>query len=137
MAGRINEVDQESATVFFPLLLHQGKVRVGHFKVQRDGAETLNRGNVTSDPSGLAIIWHLRGLDGYAPGLLIFPRVGTSGHAGLGPGNDAGFGQEGVGQGGLAVVDMGNHGHVADVEPLVHNGADLVDGKVHLKDVKE
>jgi len=34
-------------------------------------------------------------------------------------GNDTGLGEERVGQGGLAVIDVGNDGHVAHVGGLV------------------
>lgn len=35
-------------------------------------------------------------------------------------------------QGGFAVIDVGNHGHVPDVELVVHDGTHLLGGKVHL-----
>jgi hypothetical protein len=37
-----------------------------------------------------------------------------------------------VGQRGLAVVDVRNHGHVSDVELEVHDGTHLLGRKVHL-----
>jgi hypothetical protein len=37
-----------------------------------------------------------------------------------------------ISQGGFAVIDVGNHGHVPDVELVVHDGSHLLGGKVHL-----
>lgn len=45
----------------------------------------------------------------------------------LGGGDDTGLGQEGIGKGGLSVVDVGNDGHVTDVGGLVHKLPDLLD----------
>ena len=73
-----------------------------------------------------------RGLDGDAPLLLVLPGVGGAGLAGLGGGDDTGLGQERVGQGGLAVIDVGDDGHVPDVVLPVHDGPDLGDGEIHL-----
>jgi hypothetical protein len=36
-------------------------------------------------------------------------------------------------QGGFSVIDVGNHGHVPDVELVVHDGTHLLGGKVHLR----
>ena len=79
----------------------------------------------------------LRGLDGDASLLLVLPGVGGPGLSGLGTGNDTGLGQQGVGQSRLAVVDVSNNTHVTNVMLLVHNGTDLVHGKIHLKMGKE
>ena len=68
----------------------------------------------------------LRGLDGDAPLLLVLPGVRGPGLPGLGGGNDTSLGHQGVRQGGLAVVHVGNHGHVPDVSLLVHTYSDLV-----------
>ena len=79
---------------------------------------------------------HSRGLDGDAALLLILPRVGDPRLAGFGRGDDAGLGDERVGQGGLSVINVSNHGHVADVVLLVHDRPDLVDREVHLRQVQ-
>ena len=79
---------------------------------------------------------YLRGFDGDASLLLVLPGVGGPGLTSLGSGNDTGLGQKGIGQSGLAVVHVGNHGHVADVVPLVHDATDLVDGEINLE-IKE
>jgi len=75
----------------------------------------------------------LRRLDGDAALLLILAGVGETGLTGLGSGNDTSLGHERIGQGGLAVVNVGNHGHVADVPLLVHEATDFVDGEVDLR----
>ena len=63
---------------------------------------------------------HLRGLDGDTSLLLVLPGVSGPGLSGLGGGDDTSLGHQRVCQGGLAVVHVGNHGHVPDVPLLVH-----------------
>lgn len=74
----------------------------------------------------------LRRLDGDAALLLVLAGVGEAGLTGLGTGDDTGLGHERIGQRRLAVVDVRDDGHVADVPLLVHHGTDFVDGKVNL-----
>jgi hypothetical protein len=38
-----------------------------------------------------------------------------------------------ISQGGFSVIDVRNHGHVPDVELVVHDGTHLLGGKVHLR----
>ena len=76
---------------------------------------------------------HLRGLDGDASLLLVLPGVSGPGLTSLVGGDDTGLGHEGVGQGGLAVVHVGNHGHVPDVPLLVHTFSHLIYREVNLK----
>lgn len=75
----------------------------------------------------------LRGLDGDAALLLVLAGVGEPGLAGLGAGYDSGLRDQRVGQRRLAVVDVGDDGHVADVPLLVHHAPDLVYSEVHLR----
>ena len=79
----------------------------------------------------------LRGLDGDASLLLVLPGVGGPALSGLGGGDDTGLGHQGVGQGGLAVIHVGDHGHVPDVPLLVHAFSHLVYCEVHLKVERE
>ncbi|KAK1256398.1 hypothetical protein MKX07_008657 [Trichoderma sp. CBMAI-0711] len=67
------------------------------------------------------------GLDGDTTLLLVGTSICCSGLTSLGSGNDTSLGQQGVGQGGLAVIDVGNDGHVSDIGGLVHQRPDLVD----------
>lgn len=80
---------------------------------------------------------HLRGLDGNATFLFVLTRVGETGLPSTGRGDDTSLRHEGVRQGGLAVIDVRDHGHVTDVGLLVHDGTDLVDCKVHLQGQKK
>ena len=66
-----------------------------------------------------------RGLDGDASLLLVLASVREACLSSPTPSNDASFADQGVRQRGLAVVHVGDHGHVADVGPLVHDGTDL------------
>ena len=109
MAWRVDQVDQE-VSVLLLLLLHEGVVGLGYLVEERDG----------------------RRLDGDAALLLVLARVGEAGLASLGRGDDARLAHERVGERRLAVVDVRNHGHVADVLLLVHERTDLVDGEVNL-----
>ena len=59
------------------------------------------------------------GLDGDTTLLLVGTSIGGSGLTGLAGGNDTGLGEERVGQGRLAVIDVSNDGHVAHVSGLV------------------
>ena len=75
---------------------------------------------------------HSRGLDGDAPLLLVLSGVGGAGLPGLGGGDDPGLGHQRVGQGGFAMVHVGDHGHIPDVVLLVHAFSHLVYRKIHL-----
>lgn len=79
------------------------------------------------------MIRYLRRLDGDASVLLVFARIGEPGLTCLGSGDDASLGDERIGQRGLAMVHVGDYGHVADVPLLVHHRPDFVHGKVHLE----
>jgi hypothetical protein len=46
-------------------------------------------------------------------------------------GDDTGFADEGIGERALAVVHMGNHGHVPNVVLVVHDLTDLFYCEVH------
>lgn len=74
-----------------------------------------------------------RRLDGNATILFILACIGEPGLSGLGSRNNSSFGHERVGQSRLAVIHVGDYGHVADVPLLVHHRPDLVHGKVHLE----
>jgi len=73
------------------------------------------------------------GFDSNTTLLLIRTGIGSSGVTGLCCGDDTGLGQEGVGKGGLSVIDVSNNGHVTDVRRLVHQRADLLDGEAVAK----
>ena len=79
----------------------------------------------------------LRRFDGDTSLLLVLSRVCDTSFTGLGASNDTGFRDQGIGQSGLAVIDVRNNGHVADVVLFVHNGTDLVHCKVHLNNGRE
>ena len=79
---------------------------------------------------GLVVEGHASGLDGNATLLLVFTSVGKAGVASSLASNNAGFCDKGVGKGALAVVDVSNDRHVADVIRRVHDLADLIDGEV-------
>jgi len=110
VTGRVNQVDQEGGTV--SLLGNVLDILLGHFGEQGDGG----------------------GLDGNATILLVLPCVGETGLTSLCGRNDTSPLDEGVGECGLSVIDVSNDRHVTNVRNLVHQGTDLVDGKVdHLE----
>lgn len=76
---------------------------------------------------------YLRRLDGDASVLLVLTGVGETRLARAGSGDDTGFGDQRVRQSRLAVVDVGDDRHVADVPLLVHHPTDLVYGEIHLR----
>ena len=86
--------------------------------------------------SGLEIVLEEHGdtggLDGDATLGLVGAGVGVTGTAGGLGGDNTGLLDEGVGEGGLAVIDVGNDGHRTDVVLEVHDGPHLLDGEVNL-----
>eukprot|EP00754_Rhynchopus_humris_P009966 Rhum_TRINITY_DN14106_c0_g1::Rhum_TRINITY_DN14106_c0_g1_i1::g.69326::m.69326 len=72
-----------------------------------------------------------RRLDRDATLLLVRTRVRQTRVTGLRHGDDTGGGHKRVRQRGLAVVNVGNHGHVTDLVGEVHDLTDLVNGEVH------
>ncbi|KAI6748621.1 hypothetical protein HG530_015394 [Fusarium avenaceum] len=105
VTGRVNKVDQEVLSVGL-LANNVGNIVIlTKLTVQRDGS----------------------GLDGDTTLLFVGTRIGGSGISSLGSGNDTSLGEKRVGQGRLAVVDVGNNGHVTDIGRLVHKLTDLVD----------
>ncbi|CAH0021957.1 unnamed protein product [Clonostachys rhizophaga] len=105
VTGGVNQVDQEVLTI--GLLANDILDILGVIKmtVQRDSS----------------------GLDGDTTLLLIGTSIGGTSLTSLGGGDNTGLGQQGVSQSRLAVVDVGNDGHVSDIGGLVHEGPDLVD----------
>merc|ERR1719328_979774 len=114
VTGGVNQVDQEPTLVgsiglLSLLLLAESKVLGVHLEVHGDSS----------------------GLDGDASLLLVLPGVSGSGLSSLGGSNDTSLGYQGVCQGRLAVVHVGDHGHVPDVPLLVHTCSHLVYCEVH------
>ena len=62
--------------------------------------------------------------------MFVLTGVSESGLTSLGAGDDSSLGDEGVCQGGLAVIDVSNHGHVSDILLFVHDLTDLVNREV-------
>ena len=107
VSGGVDEVDQE--TVAVSLLVNDvlDVLHIVELSVQGDGS----------------------GLDGNTTLLLVGTSIGRSSISSLCGGNDTGLGEKGVGKGRLAVIDVGNDGHVTDIGGLVHKGPNLVDGE--------
>ena len=76
---------------------------------------------------------HSRRLDGDAALLLVLAGVREACLARLRTRDDARLADERVGQRRLAVVDVRDHGHVANVLLLVHDRSDLVHSEIHLQ----
>lgn len=72
------------------------------------------------------------GLDGDAAVLFVLAGVGEASLSRVLGGDDARLGHQRVREGGLAVVDVRDHGHVPDVVLLVHDLTELVRGEVNL-----
>jgi hypothetical protein len=104
---RIDQVDQEICALGLLANDVLEILWVGKFTVQRDGG----------------------GLDGNTTLLLIGTGIGSTSITGLGGGDDTGLGEEGVGKGGLSVIDVSNDGHVTDVGWLVHQLTDFLNGE--------
>lgn len=78
------------------------------------------------------VLEHVRRFNGDAALLFIFARVCEAGLSGPGRSDNPSLGHQGVRQGGLPMIHMGDHRHVSDVGLLVHDGSDLIHRKVHL-----
>lgn len=61
--------------------------------------------------------------------LLVGTSIGGTSITSLSGGDDTGLGQEGVGEGRFAVVDMSNNTHVTNIGRLQHQLMNLVDGE--------
>jgi hypothetical protein len=103
VSRRIDQVDQESVTV--------GALRnlFVYLVVKRDTSR----------------------LDGNAAVLLVLAGISEAGFTSVLPSNDTSMGNQRVGEGGLAMIDMSDNAHITDVGLLVHDLTDLIDGKVH------
>jgi hypothetical protein len=130
VAGRVNEVDEVGVLsdldvgVALHLVLHGLGCRRGLLVGQPRHLAGLH---VVLEEHGDA-----GGLDGDAALGLVLAGVGVPGAAGGLGGDDAGLLDEGVGEGGFAVVDVGDDGHAADVVLHVHDGTHLVYSEVYL-----
>jgi hypothetical protein len=107
---RIDQVDQK--LVALSLLGDILAILILHLSVKRDGS----------------------GFDGDTTVLLVLTSIGVSGFSDLCCGDDTGALHQGIGQSGLAVIDVSNDGHVTDVGNMVHKATDLIDCEVdHLE----
>ena len=104
MPGGIDEVDQEIAL---------GVIELG---------DDILLNEVMHGDSG--------GLDGDTTGGLIGTGIEDALVTNVLGLHDTGGTNEGVGEGGLAVIDVGNDGHVTDLRRAVHEDANLVDGEI-------
>ena len=106
VAGRVDQVDQEVVLLRLDRDVLEIAL-VGQTAVKRDG----------------------RGLDRHTTFLLVCSCVRKPCSTGVLGGDNSRALDEGVGEGGFAVVDVGDDGHVSDVDRVVHEPAQLLDGK--------
>lgn len=107
VTGGVNQVDQETVTVGL---------------LANDILDVLIVLELTEQGDG-------SGLDGDTTLLLVGTGIRGTSITSLGGGDDTSLGQQRVGQGRLAVIDVGNDGHVTDIGGLVHEPTDLVDSE--------
>lgn len=69
--------------------------------------------------------------------LLVGTSVCGTGITSLSGGDDTGLGQQRIGQGRFAVVDMSNNTHVTNIARLLHEIVDLVDGEARQRSVSK
>lgn len=120
VAGGVDEVDH---------------VRVLLTTVSTDGGLTLDDLASIVSPVLLLVVLEEHGdtggLDGHTTLLLILTGISETSITSVLGGNNTGLGHKGVGKSGLAVIDVGNDTHGADVVGVVHHLPQLVDRKVH------
>mmetsp|Transcript_23440 Transcript_23440/g.56592 ORF Transcript_23440/g.56592 Transcript_23440/m.56592 type:complete len:254 (-) Transcript_23440:100-861(-) len=132
VARGIDEVDQvrvprDLHVGVFILLIFQQLLRGRLFLLREAGSTLLS---IVFEKHGDA-----GGLDGDTALGLVLTGVGVTGAAGGLGGDNSGLLDEGVGQGGLSVVDVSDDGHGPDVVFQVHDGTHLVYCEVHHLDV--
>lgn len=128
MTRRVDQVDQEVGAVGLLALDVLEILLVRESGVQRDGGRL--DGNTTCDKSvhtRLPRVHRGCGRSSRHTLLLVSTSVGGTGITSLSGGDDTSLGQQGVGQGRFAVVDMGNNTHVSHIGGLLHETMDLVD----------
>ena len=130
VTGGVNEVDKVG--VLRDLNVGLGGLLV--LELLLEGGLLL--GGHTGDLTGLDVVLEEHGdtggLDGDTTLGLIGTGVGVTGTAGGLGGDNTGLLDEGIGEGSLAVIDVGNDGHRTDVVLEVHDGPHLLDGEVNL-----
>jgi len=82
------------------------------------------------DDVGLEVEGHTSGFDGNTTLLLVSTSVGGADISSLVASDNTGFGNEGIGEGRLAVIDVGDHRHVSDLVRVTHDFSDLVNSEV-------
>ena len=82
------------------------------------------------DDVGLEVEGDTGGLDGDTALLFVLTGVGGANVTSLIAGDNSGLRNEGVGKGGLSVVDVSNNGNVTDLVGVSHDLTDLVDCEV-------
>ena len=82
------------------------------------------------DDVGLEVERHTSRLDGNATFLFVLTGISGAGIASRFAGNDTGFSNKRVREGGLSMVDVSDDGHVSDLISLVHDLTDLLNGEV-------
>ena len=82
------------------------------------------------DNVGLEVKGDTGGFDGDTTLLLVGTSVGGADIASLVAGNNTSFGNEGVSEGGLAVIDVSDDRHVTDLVRLTHDFSNLVNSEV-------
>jgi len=70
-------------------------------------------------------------LNGDTSFLFIFSGIGETSFTSLGSSDNTSLGDEGIGKGGLAVIDVGNNRNVSDIGGLVHNGSHLINSEIN------
>ena len=82
------------------------------------------------DKVGVEIKTNTSGLNGDTTLLLILTSIGGSGITSVFLSNNTGFGNEGIGKGGLSMIDVSDDGHVPDLVSLVLALLELIDREV-------
>ena len=92
--------------------------------------DEISEGINLVDDVGLEVEGHTSGFDGNTTLLLVSTSVGSADISSLVASDNTGFGNEGIGEGRLAVIDVGDHRHVSDLVRVTHDFSDLVNSEV-------
>ena len=95
-----------------------------------DKVDQVRLDRASLDDVSLEVERHTSRLDGNATFLFVLTSISGAGITSRFAGNDTGFSNKRVREGGLSMVDVSDDGHVPDLVSFVHDLTDLLNGEV-------
>ena len=95
-----------------------------------DEINQVGKNSLLVDDVGLEVEGYTGRLDSDTTFFFVSTSVSSSDISSLFAGNDTGFGNQGIGEGGLAVINVSDDRHVTDLVRVAHDFSDLVNCEV-------